>query len=209
MAYFEKRTTLNLLLLTIIGLAVFALVSWLGYNAGLNASEGLSQVASKSREIVRGVDVSLASISLAENLGLAQASGLATINRSGGAVAMDVVLAPGASLPAGVSLEAWLVDAGKAGGLGESSVSEADQKYGTPFANTDFSASVDSAPFSSSLGTLIWDETRGSWYLRHDSGRDLTPYDAVMITVESDSSSGNYDPRPGTPILIGKIEASK
>jgi len=209
MSYLRSRSNINLLLLTIIGLAVFALVAWLGYNAGLNASEGLSQITPKNLETVKGTDVYLTSISLAENLNLGNASGLATIDRSGGRVAVDMVLPVGVSLPAGNALEVWLVDAGKNGGLGESSVSEADQQYGTPFANMDFSASVDSAPYGTSLGALAWDEARGSWHLAYSGRADLTPYDAVMITVESDNNIGNYDPRPGTPILIGKIEGNK
>jgi len=209
MPYLRNRGNVNLILLTIIGLAVFALVAWLGYNAGLNASEGLSSLPPKSLETVKGTDVYLTSISLAENLNLAGSSGLATIDRAGGRVAVDVILPVGVSLPQGTILEAWLVDAGKNGGLGQSSVSEADQKYGTPFANTDFSVSVDSAPYAASLGALVWDEARGSWHLFYNAPGDLTPYDAVMITAESDNNIGNYDPRPGTPILIGKIEESK
>lgn len=209
MSFSRSRSNINLLLLILVGLAVFALVAWLGYNAGLNASEGLSRSAPKSLEKVNGTDVYLISISLAENLNLATASGLATIDRSGGRAAVDVVLPVGVTLPAGNALEAWLVDAGRSGGLGASSVSEADQKYGTPFANMDFSASVDSAPFAASLGALTWDEARGSWHLMYGGQADLTPYDAVMITVESDNNAGNYDPRPGTPVLIGKIEGNK
>ena len=99
-----------------------------------------------------------------------------------------------------------MVDAGKLGGLGETSVSDADQQYGTPYANVSFSNSVDDVPYAFSLGTLMWDELRESYYMFFEAKDNLSPYDAVMITIESDSNGINYDPRPGTPIMIGEIK---
>lgn len=206
MPYSHKKSILTLCLVIAILLALFILVARLGYNIGLNAAEGLAVAQIKNRNTSSSHDVYLTSISLAENAKLTKASGVATIEKTAGKMAVDVVLPAGASIPAGSVLEAWLVDAGKNGGLGATSVSDNDQKFGTPFANADFSASVDGAPFAAALGALNWDEARGSYYLNYNSAQDLTPYDAVMITLESDGNSKNYDPRPGTPILIGKIE---
>lgn len=206
MPYSHRKSILTLILVIAVLLALFVLVARLGYNIGLNAGEGLAALAGKGRAVGQDKDVYLTTISLAENANLTKASGVAAIDKTAGQVAVDVVLPAGGSIPAGSILEAWLVDAGQNGGLGTTSVSGNDQKFGTPFANADFSASVDSAPFAAALGVLNWDEARGSFYLYYNSSFDLTPYDAVMITLESDGNSKNYDPRPGTPILIGKIE---
>lgn len=207
MYYTTRRGYINIILLVIILLALLVLVSWLAYQAGGNAAEGRLGGLTASRAIGGGVTVPLTTISLAQNANLSRATGAASIRREEGTVEIDAVLADGVSLPEGSVLAGWLVDAGKLGGLGEASVSEADQRYGTPFANVDFSGRVDDAPYALSLGALAWDSVRGSLYLFYAGGTALAPYDAVMVTLESDGNRGNFDPRPGTPILIGAIPA--
>ena len=205
MYYTTRRGYLNIILLVIILLALLALVSWLAYQAGGNAAEGRLGVLTASRAIAGGVTVPLTTISLAQNANLSRTTGAARVGSEEGKVEIDAVLADGVSLPEGSVLAGWLVDAGKLGGLGAASVSELDQKYGTPFANVDFSGRVDDAPYALALGDLARDSARESLYLFYEGGSSLLPYDAVMVTLESDGNAANYDPRPGTPILIGAI----
>lgn len=205
MYYSTRSGSINTVLLVTIGIALFALVAWLGYNAGLNAAEGLVDELPPAERLAAGVDTYLTSISLAENAGLELASGVATIDASAGRLLLDVVLPDGVTLPEGAVLEGWLVDAGTAGGLGQTSASEEDQRYGTPFANVDFTASVASAPYALSLGALSFRPERGSFHLFYETANNFTPYDAVMVTLESDGNGHDYDPRPGTPMLIGEI----
>lgn len=203
-----RNGVINLVLLLLIIFALLAFAAWLGYNIGVNAAEGLPD-SLKTAEIIGAggkAEIYLTAISLAENVQLSQASGIARINAEQGRAEIDVILPEGKSLPQGATIEAWLVDAGKEGGLGSTSVSAADERYGTPFANVDFSDKINSAPFAHSLGQLQWRQERGSFYKFTSSNNGFLPYDAVMITLEADGNQGNYDPRPGTPILIGEIK---
>lgn len=207
MYYTTRRGYLNIILLGIILLALVALVSWLAYQAGGNAAEGRLGDSVKPAVILDRTDVALTTISLAQNASLERATGAARIGKEEGKVELDVVLAEGARVPEQSVFQAWLVDAGNLGGLGQSSVSEADQRYGTPFANVDFSSRVSDAPYALALGTLEWNPARESFYLFYDSNFSLDSYDAVMVTLESDGNAAGYDPRPGTPMLIGAIPA--
>ncbi len=117
MPYSHRKSVLTLILIVAVLLALFVLVGRLGYNIGLNAAEGLAVSAGKGQDVRGGRDVYLTSISLAENAKLTKASGVATIEKTAGQVAVDVVLPAGASVPGGSVFGAWLVDAGKNGGL--------------------------------------------------------------------------------------------
>jgi len=202
----DGKIALNVILSAIIVAALLTLVGWLGYNTGLNTAEGMIPAFSQEQPIKDGVDVVLTPISLAENVAMQNSSGIATIDPEAGRVVVDVILPEGTSLPHGIVLEGWVVDAGLRGGLGTSSVSENDQSYGTPFANTEFSEHVDAAPYAHSLGVLTYDDIRATYYVYADVHNGLSPYDAVMITAESDNNAAQYDPRPGTPVMIGEIK---
>lgn len=205
MYYATKRGYINVILSVIIIAVLLVFVAWLAYNTGRNAAEGAGSPF--VQHVTNGIEIPLAAISLAENASLQGTTGLAKIDIPFGRVEIDILLPDARSLPEGTVLSAWLVDAGKLGGLGTSSVSEEDQQYGTPYANTNFSERSDSIPFARALGSLVWSperETFHQFFLTHD---DLTPYDAVMITLESDGNKNNYDPRPGTPVVIGEISA--
>jgi hypothetical protein len=207
MYYSSKRGYLNIILVVIIFLSVIGLCSWISYNIGRTIASGdENYLAQAKKVIVEGVSVPLTTISLSQNAKLQKTTGEAKIGSIEGKAEIDIFLEPGASLPEGSVLGAWLVDAGNLGGIGTTSVSENDQKYGTPLANLDFSKNLDDTPFVTYLGKLQWNSERGSYYLFYETYDILTPYDAVMITVESDGNSGNYDPRPGTPIMIGEIK---
>ncbi|MDP3995351.1 MAG: hypothetical protein Q8P78_01925, partial [bacterium] len=136
---------MNIILLGIILIALLALVAWLAYQAGGNAAEGRLGSVFSPKVILTKTDVPLTTISLAQNADLERTTGAARVGPEEGKAEIDVVLAEGVVLPEGAVLAAWLVDAGKLGGLGESSESDLDQQYGTPFANIDFSTAVSSA----------------------------------------------------------------
>jgi hypothetical protein len=206
MNYSKHRGYINVILLIVIIIVFFAFVGWISYNTGINIGEGRASLASGPKIILNGVDVPLAAISLAENADLQKLTGITKIDTESGLVEVDIFFPEEVVLPQNSVLSAWLVDAGKLGGLGETSVSDADQQYGTPYANVSFSNSVDDVPYAFSLGTLMWDELRESYYMFFEAKDNLSPYDAVMITIESDSNGINYDPRPGTPIMIGEIK---
>ena len=204
MYYSTRKGYINIILIVIVLAALLVFVSWLGFNIGRNAYS--SEEMNKAPEIIiDGTDVPLTTISLAQKAQLHLSTGIAKIGIVEGKVEIDVLLGEGAQLPEGSILAGWLVDAGNLGGLGEKSVSELDQQYGTPFANVDFSKKVDDAPYAMYLGKLTWDTLRESLHLFYEVNDILTPYDAVMITLESDGNNANFDPRPGTPILIGQI----
>ncbi|MAG29181.1 hypothetical protein CL632_03515 [bacterium] len=206
MYYSTKRGYLNIILLIIILLALLVLVAWLAYQAGSNAAEGRIANFEQANVIVDGSDIALTTISLAQNANLQKTSAAAQISSEQGKVEIDVRLDEVAVLPENSVLAGWLVDAGKLGGLGETSESDLDQQYGTPFANIDFSSRVGEAPYALSLGGLAWNSERKSYYLFFNGIDPIIPYDAIMITLESDGNQANFDPRPGTPILIGAIQ---
>lgn len=150
--------------------------------------------------------VKLAPTPLAEKAGLANATGVAQVDVEKGSVQITVTLAEGTRLPMGSVLEGWVVDAGRKGGPGMSHASEADQKYGPAFGNPDFAALSRDLPYALSTGILR--PRAGS--MRAYTGRfkidnSLAPYNAVVVTLESDANRGAYDPRPGTPVLAGEI----
>ena len=205
MHYSTRRGYINIILLCFVLIALLALVAWLGYNIGRNAQSGDSS-KDKIQVIIEAEEVPLAAISLAQNAKLHKSTGLAKVGIVEGRVEIDVLLDEQAQLPEGTVLSGWLVDAGKLGGLGETSVNELDQQYGTPFANVDFSKKVDQAPYALYLGRLTWDNLRESFHIFYEVNDILTPFDAVMVTLESDGNNGNFDPRPGTPIMIGQIK---
>lgn len=209
MYYIRQNRNAHIVFLVLLVIALFVFVGWLGYNAGLHVETEIGDANTfTASESVDGPDTYLTTISLAENAGLQDSSGVVTIDPATGKLVLDVVLPSNVSLPNGSALEAWLVDAGQAGGLGQTSVSGDDERFGTPFANNDFATLVNRAPYALSVGRLAWDSERESFHLFHQTTGNLAPYDAVMVTLESDASQAASDPRPGTPILIGQIGAT-
>lgn len=143
---------------------------------------------------------------LAKNAGLGGATGFADVDVDKGTVKITVQLAAGTHLPMGSVLEGWVVDAGRKGGPGMSHASEKDQKYGAAFANEEFATLSRDIPYALSTGIL---RARGGSMRTYVGSfkidNTLAPYNAVVITVESDGNKGAYDPRPGTPVLVGEI----
>lgn len=143
---------------------------------------------------------------LAKNAGLGGATGFADVDVDKGTVKITVQLAAGTHLPMGSVLEGWLVDAGRKGGPGMSHASEKDQKYGAAFGNEEFASLSRDLPYALSTGVL---RSRGGSMRTYVGSfkidNTLAPYNAVVITIESDGNKGAYDPRPGTPVLAGEI----
>jgi len=150
--------------------------------------------------------VKLAATPVAANAGLAGATGFADVDVEKGNVKITVTLAAGGTLPMGSVLEGWVVDAGRKGGPGMTHASERDQKYGPAFGNAELAAASRDLPYALSTGLLRLrsGSTRtfsGSFAIANS----LQPYNAVVVTLESDGNRGAYDPRPGTPVLAGEI----
>jgi len=138
--------------------------------------------------------------------GLAGATGSADVDVKAGRVELTVKLAEGTSLPAGSVLEGWLVTAGRKGGPGMSTASERDQKYGPAFGMKDVAGASRDIPYALSTGILKRQGDGRTYVGRFKIDNDLTPYAAVVVTLESDGNRGAYDPRPGTPIMQGTIK---
>ena len=139
----------------------------------------------------------------AANAGLQGATGVAFVQEDLGHVRIVVDLG-GASLPAGAVLEGWVVDAGLLGGPGTTSVSDDDELYGTPFGNASFDEMVDNSPYALSTGMLD-KQGKDRYAVSFRVSNNLTPYDAVVVTLESDGNGTNYDQRPGSIVVAGPI----
>lgn len=150
--------------------------------------------------------VKLSPTPLAKNAGLQNATGFADVDVEKGSVKITVTLAAGSRLPAGSVLEGWVVDAGRKGGPGMSHASDADQKYGVAFGNAEFAALSRDIPYALSTGILRLRAGSTRTYVSSFKIENaLTPYNAVVVTLESDGNRGTYDPRPATPVLAGEI----
>jgi hypothetical protein len=98
------------------------------------------------------------------------------------------------------------VDAGLFGGPGATNVTDDDEAYGIPFGEARFDAAVEAAPYALSTGVLTGGGTGTLTLTFHVASYNFSPYDAVVITLESDGVSPHgFDPRPGTPVLLGEI----
>ncbi len=152
------------------------------------------------------VEVTLGPTPLAANAGLENATATAHVQVDRGTVVI-VVNTGGAELPAGTVLEGWVVDPGLEGGpggAGLSSVSDADETYGTPFGDANIDMLVDKAAYALSTGVLRRTGA-GTYQGRFSIDNNLSPYNAVVVTLEADGNGDNYDPRPGTPVLAGEF----
>lgn len=151
-------------------------------------------------------EVALAPTPLAEGAGLGMASGTALVDVEHATIEITVILGEDAMMADGAVFEGWVVDAGLNGGPGISHVTDDDEVYGVPFGEAAFDDLVESAPYALSTGVLH-DNMDGTLTLTfHVPGYNFSPYDAVVITLESDGdTTGGFDPRPGTPVLAGEI----
>ena len=153
--------------------------------------------------------VKMMSDPLAKNAGLQNAAGFGDVDVAKGNVTLTVTLAKGTALPSDSVLEGWLSTAGRKGGPGMSTASEADQKYGPAFGKEDVAMMSRDLPYALSTG-LLKRKGNSQTYVGHfHIDNTLTPYAAVAVTLESDGNKGNYDPRPGSPLMAGMIKDGK
>ena len=154
-------------------------------------------------------EVHLAPTALAANAGLELASGEAIFHGDHAAIDFFIDL-NGSPGPEGcLVLEGWVVDAGLFGGPGVSNAGDSDEAHGPPFGDIEMlglNAAVEAAPYALSTGVAapIGDGMLGAGY--EIPGYNFDPYDAFVVTLESDCNDRGFDPRPGTPVLIGMIE---
>ena len=146
---------------------------------------------------------------LAEKAGLEKAIGFAKVDAKNGIVNFAVTLPEGTTLPAGSVLEGWIVSAGTKGGPGPSSSSDADHKFGPSFGMPEFAMEVREIPYALSTGVLVRKGNTNTYVGRFRIQNSLMPYNAAVVTIETDGNVGNYDPRPGTPVLNGMIKGGE
>lgn len=159
---------------------------------------------STQAQTTSSVVVALNPTDFAAGLNLGSATGEAYVDSAEGYVHITLNT-NGGTLPEGVVLEGWLVDAGLNGGPGITNVSESDELLGAAYLNEQFADLAESAPFAQSTGTLH--SMDGIYYelVFALPNANFSPYDAVVITAEADGNQANFDPRPGTPVLAGDI----
>ena len=154
-------------------------------------------------------EVELNPTPLAANAGLELATGSAIFHGDHAGIDFFIDL-NGSRGPQGcLVLEGWVVDAGLFGGPGVSNASASDEAHGPPFgdiAMVGLNAAVEAAPYALSTGVAA-DMGNGMLGAGHEiPGYNFDPYDAFVVTLESDCNDEGFDPRPGTPVLIGMIE---
>ena len=170
----------------------------------------LAMTAANAQDEANAIEVTLNATGFAESAGLGDVTGEAFVYVEDGVILKDGVILiqlhpNGATIPEGTVLEGWLVDLGIFNEPSASNVSVADQTYGPPFGNLALDVLVSSAPYALSTGLVSEDES-GNWSLEFRiPNYNFSPYDAVVITAESDGNQGEWDPRPGTPFFAGGI----
>lgn len=156
-------------------------------------------------DLSTGQGISLKTTKLAEAAGLKGVTGKAFILTEGAAAEVDVKLPAGAKIPEGAVLEAWVSDAGRLTPFGKTHAHIADNKLGPSLNNAYLGAIMDAMPFSTSLGVLKADAS-GMYTLQvHWPKYAFRVYDIVSVTIEADGDTGKWNPRPGTPALVGAI----
>ncbi|MCE2488897.1 MAG: hypothetical protein J4G17_02860 [Anaerolineae bacterium] len=158
------------------------------------------------------IEVTLGPTPLAANANLEAASGSATLYSDGSSAIDFSIHLNGSAGPEGcLVLEGWVVDAGLFGGPGTSNSSDSDEALGPPFGDVQmvgFNAAVEAAPYALSTGVAA-DNGDGTLSASYSiPGYNFGPFDAFVVTLESDCNAEGFDPRPGTPVLIGMIHDS-
>ena len=144
----------------------------------------ITLAASLSAQAGDAKDVQLQAKPDAAKASLEGISGKAKVEAAKGDVEITVTLPDGKSLPKGAVLEGWLSTA-------------AGEKNSKPEAERAYTLSTG----------ILGQQGEGQTFVGHfHIDNDLTPYVAVAVTLEADGNKGNYDPRPGSPLLEGMIK---
>jgi hypothetical protein len=172
---------------------------------GKNAEEiDIDQAMGPMPDLGVAQGVTLRLTKLAENAGMKGATGRAFVLIESAGAQLEVRLPANAKVPEGAVLEGWVVDGGKLT-FGPTHAHDTDNKLGPAFNNAYLSAIADAIPFSMSLGVLQPDD-KGVYRLQiHWKKYAFRVYDLVVITIEADGDRPPWNPRPGTPGLIGAI----
>lgn len=160
--------------------------------------------------MMESVTVELGATPLAANANLEAMTGSATLNSDGSSSIDFSINLNGSAGPEGcLVLEGWVVDAGLFGGPGVSNSNDGDEALGLPFGDIEgvgLDAAVEAAPYALSTGVAA-DNGDGTLSASYSiPGYNFGPFDAFVVTLESDCNDYGFDPRPGTPVLIGMIE---
>lgn len=62
-------------------------------------------------------------------------------------------------------------------------------------------------PYALSTSVLTRQSDSQTYVGHFHIDNQLTPYAAVAVTPESDGNKGNYNPRPGSPLLDGMLKS--
>jgi hypothetical protein len=141
--------------------------------------------------------VPLAPTAEASATGLDFSAGAAFVNVETGYLWVDV---PVATLPDGAVLEAWLIDE-----PAQTNASDADEVYGVTFGSAPLAELLNSAPFAQSAGILSATDSDSYALVYQHANSNFSPYDTIAITLESNSQSATFDPRPATVVFSGDI----
>ncbi len=143
---------------------------------------------------VYGETVVLETTTFAQENGFSDMTGEAVLDLFGGEAEVEIMPHESA-VPEDAVFEAWLIDT--------DSASDEDEQLGVGLNNPAQDRLLDQAPALLPLGIIS--EQQDSWSLRTDFPGEFFPYDRVIITIESDGSAEDYDPRPGPVLLEGEI----
>lgn len=170
------------------------------------ASVDINKLMGSMPDMSVAVGVSMKLTKLGDAAGLKGATGKALITTQSAGALVSVKLPTGVNIPAGAVLEAWVADGGRFGNFGPTHAHLADEVGGVGLNNAYISAIFDAIPFATSLGVLKQGDD-GNYSLQvHWANYAFRVYDIVMVTLESDGDQGNdWNPRPGTPVLVGTI----
>ena len=154
-------------------------------------------------------EVELAPTALAADAGLELAGGVAVFHADHAAIDFFIDLNDSPGPEGCLVLEGWVVDAGLLGGPGVSNAGDSDEAHGPPFGDVEMiglNAALEAAPYALSAGVAapLGEGMLGAGY--EIPGYNFDPYDAFLVTLESDCTDRGFDPRPGTPVLIGMID---
>ena len=138
----------------------------------------------------------------ADAAGLQSVVGSAYINVSTGYLWVSV---PMANVPEGAVVEAWLVDHGTQTDANLSNANTADEVYGVMFGNDVLADALNTSPFAQSAGILAPNSAGVFEVVYQHANSNFSPYDEVFVTLESNSESPNFDPRPATVVYRGSI----
>jgi hypothetical protein len=148
--------------------------------------------------------ISLQVTEVGSSLGFGEAEGRAFVLIESGAAEVEIEI-PDGVLPEGAVLEAFISDGGRLGNFGPSNTSASDNGVGPAFLSAYLSNIADAIPWSSSLGTLARGEDGVYRVKIHWDAYALRVYDVLIITLEADGNVAPWNPRPGTPIMVGAL----